>query len=688
MSAEKPAKSAIDPKQQADRLQVLGSRLFSKITENAKKRDAVEQRWLEDLRQYNGKYDAAVLATLELSKGSRLYVNQTRPKTNTLVSRLIDILYPTDDRNWAIKPTPVPILHDMANNQEPLHNDDGSKFVSDQGVQVEKRDLATALVKQAEEKAEKMQLAIDDQLTEADYNATAREIIFDGVMLGTGVIKGPTVLGRTRRKWVMLTDGDQSMYKLESVKDKSPATERVDPWDFFPDMTASRLKDCAFITQRHSYPRHALIKLASEPGFLVNQIRAVIDEEVEPNNTANHLAELQAISGLSDLGKNRYEVWEYHGPIDKADLIACGCKGIDENDSLQVYTGVIWITEKHVIRAEVNPMDTGEYPYSVFNIESDGASLFGPGIPRLMRNAQKAICATWRLVMDNAGLASGDQIVVGDGVEPVDGNWQLTPRKLWQATGDYHHGVRDAFASFSINSHVNELLALFQTAKQLADEETGLPQIAQGEQGGATDTFAGMSLLMGSANTLLRRVVKNYDDSVTKPLITRFYNWNMQFNPDESIKGDQTIDARGSSSLMVKEQQARDLASLSQLAQSPALAPMTDWYELYSQLVKATGLENGIVLSKEQIAASKDAIIAQLQQQVQALQQQAQQPSSDPQPGRDALEIQKLDLQKQKLDQDKDIAVLRVQTDQTNRQQDNQTKVAEMNLKRQTGQGI
>jgi hypothetical protein len=74
-----------------------------------------------------------------------------------------------------------------------------------------------------------MQLAIDDQLTEADYNATAREIIFDGVMLGTGVIKGPTVFGRTRRKWAMLTDGDQSMYKLESVKDKRPATERVDP---------------------------------------------------------------------------------------------------------------------------------------------------------------------------------------------------------------------------------------------------------------------------------------------------------------------------------------------------------------------------------------------------------------------------------------------------------------------------
>ena len=129
---------------------------------------------------------------------------------------------------------------------------------------------------------------------------------------------------------------------------------------------------------------------------------------------------------------------------------------------------------------------------------------------------------------------------------------------------------------------------------------------------------------------------------------------------------------------MVKEQQAKNLASLSQLAQSPALAPMTDWYELYSQLVKATGLENGIVLTKEQIEAKKDTIIARLEQELQAVKQQAQHTSSDPQSGLDALESQKLDLQKKKLDQDKDIALLKVQTDRANKQQDNQTKVAEI----------
>ena len=67
-------------------------------------------------------------------------------------------------------------------------------------------------------------------------------------------------------------------------------------------------------------------------------------------------------------------------------------------------------------------------------------------------------------------------------VRPADGNWRLTPHKVWELT-DKNGNVNNVFGSFEINSHMTELITLFQYARQIADEETALPQIAQGEQG-------------------------------------------------------------------------------------------------------------------------------------------------------------------------------------------------------------
>jgi len=56
-----------------------------------------------------------------------------------------------------------------------------------------------------------------------------------------------------------------------------------------------------------------------------------------------------------------------------------------------------------------------------------------------------------------------------------------------------------------------------------------MPIVAQGEAGPRSETATGRSILMNSANIMIRRAVKLFDDNITKPLITRFYHWNMQF---------------------------------------------------------------------------------------------------------------------------------------------------------------
>ena len=250
-------------------------------------------------------------------------------------------------------------------------------------------------------------------------------------------------------------------------------------------------------------------------------------------------------------------------------------------------------------------MDSDDRPFAVFNWEKDESSIFGFGVPCLMRSAQKVINASWRMMMDNAGLSVADQLVINkELLYPADGSWDMTPKKIWYLR-DKTRSVQEAFSSFSTPSHQVELANIFGMARQLADEETNLPLIAQGEMGPhTTKTSSGMAMLMNSSNIVLRKAVKNWDDDITRPLITRFYDWNMQYNEKAEIKGDFSIEARGSGALLVREKQQENLMIYSNLSMAiPEFAKRRDWAELDREIAKSLEVPyDRITLGDEEIA--------------------------------------------------------------------------------------
>jgi hypothetical protein len=117
-----------------------------------------------------------------------------------------------------------------------------------------------------------------------------------------------------------------------------------------------------------------------------------------------------------------------------------------------------------------------------------------------------------------------------------------------------------------------------------------------------------MSMLLNSSNVVLRRVVKAFDDDITTPLITRFYDWNMQFNDKEEIKGDFEVDARGSSTLLVKETQTQALVTMMQLAESPVFGPLVKHAELFRKVAQAQHITpHDVIVSDEEIRAMEEA---------------------------------------------------------------------------------
>jgi hypothetical protein len=82
----------------------------------------------------------------------------------------------------------------------------------------------------------------------------------------------------------------------------------------------------------------------------------------------------------------------------------------------------------------------------------------------------------------------------------------------------------------------------------------------------------------------------------------------MQFNDKEEIKGDFEVDARGSSTLLVKETQTQALVTMMQLAESPVFGPLVKHAELFRKVAQAQHITpHDVIVSDEEIKAMEEA---------------------------------------------------------------------------------
>lgn len=555
-------------------------RLEKEADDRVSKREIIERRWLEDLEQYHGKYPEKVALSLEKAKKSKLFINQTRPKTNACEARLSDMLFPTDDKNWGIEPTPVPELTLEAEQKvrqaaelklQAAQNPENTALASQANLADQEAQLIQARLLEARKRARAMEAEIDDHLRECNYAAQARDVIHDACKLGTGILKGPVLGGRSRRTWSQQQDDAGNVYHvMVAGQDKRPAFWRVDPWSFFPDPDATCVDESESFYERHLVNKKGLRKLAREVGFDLDVVKKLLDSDPR-SSTPTYLSDLRSITGAyDDTSTDKYHVWEYHGQLSaedfadiaslfgRADLVEDA--GIGEDvDPMTELNVVIWFCQGELLKFGLHYLDSGDPVYSVFNLEKDEASIFGFGIPYLMRDSQKSLNAAWRTMLDNAGLSSGPQIVANpDVIEPADGEWSLTARKIWLRKSGAPN--LPAFEQYEVSMHQGELAGIVEMSKRNIDEETNISMIAQGEQGAhVTQTAHGMSMLMNATNVVFRRIVKNWDDDLTTPSIRRMYDFLMQFSQKQHIKGDYSVDARGSSVLLVKEMQSANL---------------------------------------------------------------------------------------------------------------------------------
>jgi len=638
-------------------------KLAAQAREQMSLRGSIEQRWLEDLRQFHGVYDKETDTELKNDDSrSRTFINITRPKTNSWAARLGDMLLPNDERNWGIDPTPIPELNSeareiarmaeeaaqQAEQATEQHNANVDEGGNPNATMPEVQAKATAAkemmdrakqqqreIEEATKRCKAMERLIDDQLTESRFPARCRDAIADMCKLGVGIIKGPMVSGKQPQRWQV--DGQGNAVLQPITDQKVPTYRRVNPWHFFPDMNAGEIEDAEFTYERHLLNAKQLRKMAKDMDFNKGTTRKLLADGGAQHGAENvtdlsYLSELRNMehhgseSALSPL-KDRYVIWEFHGALEIheiAKLVRAMGQEDEANeylktaDPLDVRMVTVFFCNSKLLKINAEYMlDSGASLYSIASFEKAEATILGAvGVPRLMRHEQAMLNSAVRMVMDNAALSVSPQVVVDQkGVEPVDGSWKLKARKIWRKiSGGHANPNSPPFELFNIPLNQNQLAQIIELAMRFVDEAVSMPLIAQGEQGAhITQTASGMTMLMNSANVVFRRVVKNYDDDMIG-LIIRTYDFNMQFSNRPEVKGDMKVEARGTSVLLVREIQAQQLQMiLREWSVHPIMGVGFRAYQAMKLVLQAMSINPDDLLITEEDYMKKLAQMAQPQ---------------------------------------------------------------------------
>lgn len=593
---------------QADDLAQLSLKAALTATVNNRIREAkqaressgIEEIWQEDSDQYDGIDDLNRQVKGQMPAGqvadqrnarSKVYLNITKPKTDIAVARVQEMLVPNDDKPWAMGPTPIPELMDAANSK------DQQMLTLADGSQAPAETVAKVAMDKATKASEKAEDWIEDQFVEGSVYAELRRVIRDAGRIGTGVLKGPFPVSRDARKW----DVTQGVATLMVEQKISPTSKKIDPRDFFPDPACGEnIHNGSYVVERDYTTSRQLKRLAKLPDY----DRAAISDALRegPKARARDTNRQYDRPGDTFNDSDVFELYYYYGEVDVPTLIEMGVTSealglgdgeVDGMSAEDLYLtsvpAIVTMLNDRPIKAAINPLESGEFPYDVFPWEPMEGQVWGRGVPRKMAVAQRILVAGVRSLMENAGMSAGPQVAITAGaLKPADGNYGITGRKLWTFTPtDLIADIQKAMHVWNIPSAQQELSAIIAFALQMADELTNLPMLMQGQQGGAPELLGGMQMLMQNASAPLRVIAKQFDDYLIAPHIKRYYDWCMQSGPAEA-KGDMQIQARGSTALLQRELAREFLIQAHSLAQRPGSRINPD--KLDAELFKANGV--------------------------------------------------------------------------------------------------
>lgn len=605
----------------------------SELNRSKDKRMSDEARWLECYRNYRGVYGPTTQFTS--SEKSKAFIKITKTKVQAAVAQITEVLFAGNKFPIAVEPARLPIgVEDSVSfdpqkpPQAPGQSLRSNPQMSPQIAKVlgPKKNVLAAIegslepgtgssagavvYEPAKDAARKLEKQIHDQLDETDASKHLRSGVNELALFGSMVLKGPLALKKEYPKW-----NSEGKYTPEFRL--VPRTEFVSIWDAYPDADARTSSEMEKFIQRHRLSKSDLRALNKRPHFRKANIESAI---ADGPNYVQEYWEFDLTEDTTSYPEQRWEVLEYWGICDSEVARDAGLtipKEFRKSDQVQINA---WICGPHVLRLVFNPFTPERIPYYITPYELNPYSIFGIGVAENMLDTQLLMNGFMRIAVDNAALSSNIVFEVNEDYLVPGQSMELFPGKVFRRSGGQQG---QAINSTKFDNVTQEVLMLFDKARQLSDEATGMPSYAHGMTGvqSVNRTASGMSMLMGAAAQNIKAVVRNIDDYLLAPLGKSYFAFNMQFNFDKDYVADLAIVAKGTESLMRNEIRSQRLLQLGQFAASnPAMAPLIKWDYILREYVASLDLDEDKVVNDPRLAAiqaiqlQSNAALAQPQQ--------------------------------------------------------------------------
>lgn len=541
----------------------------------------IDDELIAALRSYNGEYPPEKLAEIKKFGGSEIYARVVAAKCRGATSLLRDV-YMAGEKPWSLSASPVPVIPDSILQSvdqlvmsEAMALATGGQAAPPETIQQRRNQLIAAAQaaerKRAEREAKEAERKLDDLLLEGRFYEAFSEFLADLPIYPYAVLKGPTVRRTSKLRW--------KQGRISMVEELGFFWDRVSPFDIWFSPGASNIRHTETF-ERQRYTVQELYDLIGVPGYREKELREVINRydakgfkewtsffEYDRDRIEKKDTQATADDGF-------IEAIEYNGYVLGKYLKEYGLEKIDEDE--KPYFVTVWLIDRHVIKAMLNPSPRKRVPYYVTSYDKQPGTLYGDGIPELIRDIEDVMNATLRALVNNMSIASGPQVAYNEELLNPTQDDSLYPWKRWKFSTDPSNPQADPIKFFQPNSNAAELLGVFEKFSNMADETSAIPRYLTGSEkiGGAGRTASGLAMLMNNANKTLQNVAQNIDEDIMEPLLEGLYDIVMLTDDTGMLRGDEQIVVNGVRNVAKREQDRVRQLEFLQLTANPVDAPI------------------------------------------------------------------------------------------------------------------
>lgn len=610
----------------------LASFIEQKFQLSKQRRYFDEQRWLQAYRNYRGEYGPDTVFTD--TEKSRVFIKISKTKANAAYSKITEVLFSGQKFPIGVEPTPVvdgvaeAVYFDPQEKTAPgqqgqqptspaapttksaaIARQDILELVGPYKEQLERvkdklkegfGNTPTSMTfEPAVLAAKNMENLIHDQLEESKADISLRSAVFEMCVFGSGAFKGPFAKNKEYPRWNEKGEYDPIIKQVADV-------QFVSIWNIYPDPDARSPMEVETMIERHRLSRTALRDLKKRPYFREEMIEKVIDGG--PNYIhewwEDHLTDKHDRRTIE-----RWEVLEFWGIVDKDIAEQAGLELPEEYEDYDQVQINCWISGGQVLRLVLNPFNPARINYYIVPYEHNPYSLFGIGVVENMADTQLLMNGFMRLAVDNAALSSNVIFEVDETNLAPGQDMKLYPGKIFRRQSG---APGQSIFATKFPNVTQECLQMFDKARQVADEATGIPSYSHGQTdvNGVGRTASGMSMLMSAAAENIKAVVRNIDDYLLAPMGKNMFSFNMQFNFDKKYLGDVDIVAKGTESLMRNEIRSQKILQFLQITANPMDAAFVKRDYLLRELANSLDIDADKAVNDPREAAIQAAVMA------------------------------------------------------------------------------